>query len=289
MGSRSRGAEVQVVSEGRESKNERTGGKGKRRRVVREMDTPGRRGEIMSTVLLIGSRNPPMTSSPAMTALTGVLRSLDCHVFESGVTDGVAADRPFQTLRFDLVVAEFRPQEESIGQCLGRLSSTGALPLVVTGPDLPARPRTLIEAGRERAVYLPINSSPASKLQALRALLPEQLHVRLRVGPLELNTAEGVVRYRQFALPLTSTEVRVLHSLMKSPGQTIDCGTLGQLSQCHDVPTHVGNLRRKFSGYSAGPLLRGNRQVGYAIDARHHQRATRNAGFALRDHLLHLI
>lgn len=223
-----------------------------------------------------------------MTSLTGVLRSLDCRVFESGVGDGVTG-RLLQTLRFDLVVAEYRPQEEGIGQCLSRLSSTGPLPLVVTGPDLPARSRTLIETGRERTVYLPINSSPASKLEALRALLPEELRAQLRVGPLELNTAEGVVRYGQFALPLTSTEVRVLHSLMKRPGQTIDCGTLGQLSQCHDVPTHVGNLRRKFSGYSAGPLLRGNRQVGYAIDARHHQRATRNAGFALRDHLLHLI
>jgi len=224
-----------------------------------------------------------------MTSLAGIVRSLDCRVFESGAAEGVAAGRHLQTIRFDLIVTEFRPQEESGEQCLNRVSSAGPLPLVVTGPDLPARPRGLIETGREHTVYLPLNSSPARKLEAVRALLPEAPRSQLRVGPLQLNTTEGVVRYGQLALPLTSTELRVLHSLMKRPGQTIDCGTLGQLSQCHDVPTHVSNLRRKFSGWSAGSLLRGNRQAGYAIDARHHQRAARNAGFALRDHLLHLI
>ena len=76
---------------------------------------------------------------------------------------------------------------------------------------------------------------------------------------------------------------------MKQPGRTIECSALEVLGQCLDVPTHVGNLRRKLLGCSAPPLLRGNRQLGYAIDARHHPRTQRNAGFALRNHLLHLI
>lgn len=222
-----------------------------------------------------------------MTSLKGVARSLDCHVFECGVFE--APTRRMQTIRFDLIVTEFRPEEDRTERFLTRLSSFGPLPLLVTGPELSGRQQALIESGREHATYLPINSSPASKLEAVRALLPEVPRTQLRVGPLHLDTADHVVCYGRLPLPLTSTEYKLLHSLMTRPGQTLDCGTLGRLSQCHDVPSHVNNLRRKFSGYAAGSLLRGNRQTGYAIDARHHQRTTRNAGFALRDHLLHLI
>lgn len=230
----------------------------------------------MSTAVLIG------LSSPGLTSLASILRSLDCHVLRAG-----AAGAFHRTIRYDLTVTEYRPQEMSGEQVRETLHALGDVPRIVIGPDLPARQTSAFQ--QCGAAYLSVNSSGSEKRAVVRSRLPDVHPLALRVGRLQLNVADGQVHYGSESMSLTSTEFRLLSVLMHQPGQTFDCETLEAVSECRDAPTHLGNLRRKISACSQLPLLRGNRQQGYAIDARHHPRTQRNAAFALRNHLLHLI
>ncbi len=122
----------------------------------------------------------------------------------------------------------------------------------------------------------------------LKVLQAQHDALALTVGDLHLDPGQGVLFYRQQPVRLTPTEFRVLHTLMRQPGRLIGHSMLEQLSGCRNVEAHLNSIRRKLSNFRPGPLLRGTRNLGYAIDARRIPRIPRNAGLALKHTLLRL-
>lgn len=122
----------------------------------------------------------------------------------------------------------------------------------------------------------------------LKLLQAQQGALALTVGDLHLDPGQGVLFCRQQLVRLTPTEFRVLHTLMRRPGQLIAHSMLEQLSGCRNVEAHLNSIRRKLSQFQPSPLLRGTRSLGYAIDSRRIPRIPRNAGLALKHTLLRL-
>ena len=96
----------------------------------------------------------------------------------------------------------------------------------------------------------------------------------LRVGALELDTAQFTLRKNGQPVPLTSTELKILAQLMRSPGRVF---TKAQLYECvggayyesddNTMMVHISNLRAKIEDDPAHPqYIRTVRGLGYKIE-----------------------
>ena len=96
----------------------------------------------------------------------------------------------------------------------------------------------------------------------------------LRVGALELDTAQFTLRKNGQPVPLTSTELKILAQLMRSPGRVF---TKAQLYECvrgafyesddNTMMVHISNLRAKIEDDPAAPrYIKTVRGLGYKIE-----------------------
>lgn len=231
----------------------------------------------METVLLLGSGGPTLTS------LAGLLRTLECRVLLAAAPGSHA-----EFIRLTLAVAEFRPQTTSLGALIERLHRLAPLPTVVVGPDLPEGQVAQVLAPEHVGAYLKLSTPPWEKRETLRAWLPEPVREVLTLGPLRLDLRDQSVRHGTRRLALTPSEFRLLRVLMERPGEPTEGATLAALAACHDVPTHLGHLRRKLAACSAVPLLRAHPGQRYTLDARRSPRPLPNPALTLRTHLQRL-
>ena len=248
----------------------------------------------MGTIWVMKSR------SSALTLLLEVIVAGGHQVREVAEPDLEWSDLGWTTSGIALALLDAsgeRAAGESEERLRHRLTrALGSVPLLLLGsPDQLAD--RLAEVAGERLVGSEtgwIRSDLPLKEQY--ALVCAQLNVpqvrrgvpALTVGNLHLDPGQGALFYRQHPVRLTPTEFRVLHTLMRRPGQLIGHSMLEQLSGCRNVESHLNSIRRKLSHFQPSPLLRGTRSLGYAIDARRVTRIPRNAGLALKHTLLRL-
>lgn len=97
----------------------------------------------------------------------------------------------------------------------------------------------------------------------------------LAIGALELDTAQFILRKNGVPVPLTSTELKILTQLMRSPGRIF---TKAQLYECvggayyesddNTMMVHISNLRAKIEDDPANPqYIKTVRGLGYKIES----------------------
>jgi len=132
-----------------------------------------------------------------------------------------------------------------------------------------------LDAGADDYLVKPFDFSEL--LARLRALLrrpPLQTETVLRVGDLEMDTAQRWVRRRDRAIDLSPREFALLEYLMRHPKQVLSRTQIAQhvwdfdfSSDFKVIDVYIGYLRRKIEAKGKSPLIHTIREVGYCIGA----------------------
>jgi DNA-binding response OmpR family regulator len=132
-----------------------------------------------------------------------------------------------------------------------------------------------LDAGADDYLVKPFDFSEL--LARLRALLrrpPLQTETVLRVGDLEMDTAQRWVRRRDRAIDLSPREFALLEYLMRHPKQVLSRTQIAQhvwdfdfSSDFKVIDVYIGYLRRKIETKGEHPLIHTIRGVGYCIGA----------------------
>lgn len=132
-----------------------------------------------------------------------------------------------------------------------------------------------LDAGADDYLVKPFDFSEL--LARLRALLrrpPLQTETVLRVGNLEMDTAQRWVRRGDRSIDLSPREFALLEYLMRHPQQVLSRTQIAQHVWSFDfssdfkvIDVYIGYLRRKIEIKDDPPLLHTVRGVGYCIGA----------------------
>lgn len=132
-----------------------------------------------------------------------------------------------------------------------------------------------LDAGADDYLVKPFDFSEL--LARLRALLrrpPLQTEPVLRVGDLEMDTAQRWVRRCDRAIDLSPREFALLEYLMRHPKQVLSRTQIAQhvwdfdfSSDFKVIDVYIGYLRRKVEAKGESPLIHTIRGVGYCIGA----------------------
>jgi two-component system OmpR family response regulator len=100
--------------------------------------------------------------------------------------------------------------------------------------------------------------------------------VRLRVGDLEIDLIERIVRYEGKLIDLVPREFKLLEYFMRRPGQTItramlleDVWNFQPPAYTNVVDVQIGNLRRKLDPTGDRRVIVSVRSVGFKLNADH--------------------
>ncbi|NEQ97006.1 MAG: response regulator transcription factor [Cyanothece sp. SIO2G6] len=132
-----------------------------------------------------------------------------------------------------------------------------------------------LDAGADDYLVKPFDFTEL--LARLRALLrrpPLQTEVVLRVGTLEMDTAQRLVRRGDRTIELSPREFSLLEYLMRHPNQVLSRTQIAQHVWSFDfygdfkvIDVYIGYLRRKINRNGSGSLIQTVRGVGYRISA----------------------
>lgn len=114
-----------------------------------------------------------------------------------------------------------------------------------------------------------------ARVHALLRRPPLQMSNVMRVGDLEMNTVQRVVRRGGKELELSQREFMLLEYLMRNAEQVLTRTQIGErvwgfdfYNESNVVDVYIGYLRRKIDGGTGVPLIRTVRGVGYRLSAK---------------------
>ena len=115
-----------------------------------------------------------------------------------------------------------------------------------------------------------------ARVHALLRRPPLQVADVLRVGDLEMNTVQRIVRRDGEELELSQREFMLLEYLMRNAGQVLTRTQIGErvwgfdfYNESNVVDVYIGYLRRKIDKNAASSLIKTVRGVGYRLSAKH--------------------
>lgn len=96
----------------------------------------------------------------------------------------------------------------------------------------------------------------------------------LNLFDLELNMEEGTLKKSNILIPLTSTEIKILYLLMKSPGRIFTKGQIFEnvwedafVGDDNTIMVHISNLRNKIEADPKHPkILKTIKGLGYKLE-----------------------
>lgn len=188
--------------------------------------------------------------------------------------DGHEAERRARSDVFDVIVLDvILPDHDGLTVCRRlRMRGVDTPILLLTGRHgLEDRVRGL-DAGADD--YLTKPFALAELFARLRAVTrrgrTRQLDAVLRLGSIELNQIDRVVKVDGSAVTLTTTEMRLLECLLLRAGKVVTRDALAQhvwggtiSADSNVIDVYVSHLRKKLK--PAVPLLRTIRRAGYTL------------------------
>jgi two-component system, OmpR family, response regulator len=193
-------------------------------------------------------------------------------------TDGVSAALSGQ---FDAIVLDIMLPGMDGNDVLRRIRQTSTVPIIMLTAKGGDVDRVVgLELGADDYVAKPY--FPRELVARLRAVTRRHTgsqapaagtNTVLKLGPLQLTPGKREVLWRGAPVELTSSEFEMLENLMLSgelvaTKEELSLKVLGRAREAYDrgVDVHVGNLRRKLTGYSAGVIeIETVRGVGYRL------------------------
>jgi two-component system OmpR family response regulator len=113
-----------------------------------------------------------------------------------------------------------------------------------------------------------------ARLEALLRRPADTRETVLRVGPLELDLIERIVRRGERVIDLLPREFRLLEYLMRRPDQVVTRAMLLEevwnykfVPQTNLIDVHMGRLRRKVDEPNEVPMIHSVRGAGFTLHA----------------------
>lgn len=114
-----------------------------------------------------------------------------------------------------------------------------------------------------------------ARIHALLRRPPLQMTDVLRVGDIEMNTVQRIVRHNGKELELSQREFMLLEYLMRNADQVLTRTQIGErvwgfdfYNESNVVDVYIGYLRRKVDKDARFPLIKTVRGVGYRMSAK---------------------
>ena len=189
--------------------------------------------------------------------------------------DGAAALTLFRASRPDLVLLDVMlPKRDGI-DVLKTIRQESDTPVIM----LTARAEELdkllgLELGADDYITKPFR--PMEVVARVKAVLRRsqgrvQQDAPVRVGPVEVDLAQGSAKVDGHTLELTGTEFKLLHHLACYPGKVFSRLELLEAAMPESdalervIDVHLGNLRRKLHAYGYGDLIQTVRGMGFRL------------------------
>ncbi|MEY4980164.1 MAG: hypothetical protein RLZZ352_2434 [Pseudomonadota bacterium] len=197
------------------------------------------------------------------------LRQQGFHV--DWVRDGVAAEVELCSSQYAAAVLDLNlPRQDGMAVLKAVRSRRVRTPiLILSARDAVSARIQGLDAGADDYLIKPIDLHElAARLRALVRRSHGQVHSRLSVGDIELDTAAHTVRVQGQPLDIVGREYDLLHALMLNAGRVLGRGQIeqylyewGHEVSSNAIEVHIHHLRRKLPPQTIETV----RGVGYII------------------------
>ncbi|EDY38730.1 two component transcriptional regulator, winged helix family [Cyanobium sp. PCC 7001] len=210
----------------------------------------------------------------------GILRFIRQGLTEAGYVVDSAADgrRGVEcalTSDYDLIVLDVLLPELDGLSVLRQLRGQGLQTpvLLLTALDAVQDRVQGLNAGADDYLVKPFDFTELlARLRALMRRPPLQSDVALRVGDLELDAAQRLVKRGERPIELSPREFSLLEYLMRHPNQVLSRTQIAQHVWSFDfygdykvIDVYIGYLRRKIDRHGASSMIHTVRGVGYSM------------------------
>lgn len=198
--------------------------------------------------------------------------------------NGRSALEIFQEKQISLALVDIMMPGLNGYDLIRRLREVSNIPVIILSAKSAASDRVFgLDVGADAYLTKPFN--PLEVLANIRALLRryyqlggedagDSLPNVLKLGELELNLDQYVLKKRGETIPLTSTEMKIMARMMKEPGRVF---TKAQLYQCINgdyyegddktMMVHIYNIRAKLEENPGRPVyIKTVRGLGYKLE-----------------------
>lgn len=207
--------------------------------------------------------------------LTLYLEGNDFEV--EAVMDGVEGYNMVTTKEFDLVLADVMMPKMNGYELIKKLrNEKNEIPIIILSAKSMDIDKILgLNIGADCYITKPFN--PLEVIACINAVLrrvgSQNADSIIKIGDLELDLEKFVLKKKEDAIVLTSTEIKILAKFMKNPNRIY---TKAQLYKCvndeslideNTVIVHISNLRAKIEDEPAKPrYIKTVRGLGYKFE-----------------------
>ncbi len=197
------------------------------------------------------------------------------------VYDGASALEIFKDNVFDLIIADLMMPKLNGYELIKELRKTSNVPIIITSAKNMDSDKVLgLDIGADAYITKPFN--PLELVAYVKALLRRCSLYKttnneldtINVGELSLDLNRYILKKNGVIVPLTSTEIKILAMMMKSPGKVF---TKSQIYEClngdyydtfdNTMMVHISNIRGKIEDNPAKPLyIKTVRGLGYKLE-----------------------
>lgn len=197
------------------------------------------------------------------------------------VYDGASALEIFKDNVFDLIIADLMMPKLNGYELIKELRKTSNVPIIITSAKNMDSDKVLgLDIGADAYITKPFN--PLELVAYVKALLRRCSLYKttnneldtINVGELSLDLNRYILKKNGVIVPLTSTEIKILAMMMKSPGKVF---TKSQIYEClngdyydtfdNTMMVHISNIRGKIEDNPAKPIyIKTVRGLGYKLE-----------------------
>lgn len=195
--------------------------------------------------------------------------------------DGASALEIFKDNVFDLIIADLMMPKLNGYELIKELRKTSNVPIIITSAKNMDSDKVLgLDIGADAYITKPFN--PLELVAYVKALLRRCSLYKttnneldtINVGELSLDLNRYILKKNGVIVPLTSTEIKILAMMMKSPGKVF---TKSQIYECingdyydtfdNTMMVHISNIRGKIEDNPAKPMyIKTVRGLGYKLE-----------------------
>ncbi len=207
---------------------------------------------------------------------------LESNGFEVTSTyDGLEAIKNFEKNNYDIIIADLMMPGLNGYELIKIIREISNIPIVIVSAKNMDSDKILgLDIGADAYITKPFN--PLELVAYVKALLRRYYEFKstnnkfntLSVGELSLDLSKYIFKKNNKIVPLTSTEIKILAMMMKSPGKVF---TRSQIYECingdfydtddNTMMVHISNIRGKIEDNPAKPVyIKTVRGLGYKLE-----------------------